>query len=390
VMVLLAATPLQGEEDTEGILYGGFVLNGSKQFIKKVIESVVVDAVSSEKLLTVVTIFQDGTRIATTLDQAMEDAERNAPILSVADDKITEAVLRLGRDYVGLADVAGEDCYTAYKPIRDFAGRIIGMLGIGTPVYEYKEAQSRTIALFSSLIAGGMIFGFIMTYLFSVWLMRPIQYLAKGMSRVAKGDLNYKVRLKSQDELGMLARSFNRMVRAVKERDIQMREMTDHRLSEVEKQISIGRLAAGVAHEINNPLTAILSLSSLMLRHTPEGDPKREDLDVIVAETTRCRKIVSSLLDFARERQPEKKLIDVNQVVRDTLTLAVKYDSLQDIKVETSYFDHHLLVFGDPRQLQQVFTNLILNAAEAIKETEEDEKSRSGGIKVSVDDDSSG
>ncbi|MCZ7586668.1 MAG: cache domain-containing protein [Deltaproteobacteria bacterium] len=323
VMVIVAAARWT-HGNASGVLYGGAVVNGALPLVHRMIENVVVGASSNERLGAVATIFQGDARIVTSAEERRGAARGDVPVLSTADENVARRVLGEGKIYRGQARVVNERYYTAYRPIRDVAGRPIGMLGIGTAVREYEEAQSKTIALFSSLIAAGMIFGFAMTWLFSVWLTRPIKELVQGMSRVAEGDLNYKVPLHSADELGRLARAFNRMVHGVKERDLRLREMTESRLSEVEKQISIGRLAAGVAHEINNPLTAILSLSSLMLRHAPENDPRREDLEIVVSETTRCRKIVANLLEFARERPPEKKVIDLRDVVRDTLALAKK------------------------------------------------------------------
>ena len=291
--------------------------------------------------------------------------------MSTADPEVIDRVLERGETYVGLAKVVGQDFYTAYSPIQDSKERVIGMLGIGTVEQEYRDARKRTTLLFAALIAGGMSFGFLMTYIFSVWLVRPIAELARGMSRVAEGDLDYKVHIESADELRRLARAFNTMVKAVKDRDQKLREMTENRLSVVEKQIAIGRLAAGVAHEINNPLTAVLSLSSLMLRHSPKEDARREDLEIIVAETTRCREIVSALLDFAREKPSTKIVVDVNQVVRDTLALANKYPSLGRVQIDFAPLGEPVNVLGDPTELQQVFTNLILNAAEATEERQE-------------------
>jgi two-component system NtrC family sensor kinase len=221
-----------------------------------------------------------------------------------------------------------------------------------------------------------------MTVWFSRWLIRPVRDLAEGMDRVARGDLSYKVRIYSTDELGTLARAFNLMVKDIQERDIRLREMTEERLSQVEKQISLGRVAAGVAHEINNPLTSVLSLSILVLRSLPEGDRRRQDLEIVVEETTRCRDIVRNLLDFARERPPEMRVVDLHQVIRDTLVLTSKYEGMDRIRTRTELAAEALHVRGDPKQLQQVLTNLITNAGEAIGER--------GEIVISTDEDSSG
>ncbi|EKD52358.1 MAG: histidine kinase [uncultured bacterium] len=246
----------------------------------------------------------------------------------------------------------------------------------------YAQLKDTTTTLFTSLIASGMIFGFIMTYLFSLWLVKPIAKLAEAMNRVAEGDLDLKVRIESADELGKLARAFNRMVAAIKERDYKLMEFNENRFTAVEKQISIGRLAAGVAHEINNPLTAVLSLSSLLYKKTSPSDPGHEDLSLIVTETTRCREIVRNLLDFARERPVEMKIIDINQVIRETIVLTKKYEELEKVTVLLELSPQALLVNADPKLMQQVFINLILNAAEATD--------AGGRIWVKSEDDSSG
>jgi two-component system NtrC family sensor kinase len=272
--------------------------------------------------------------------------------------------------------------YAAYLPLRDPSGTVVGMLGLESSADGVAEVGRRTTALFSGLIVAGMVFGLIMTLLFSAWLVSPIAQLAEGVSRVAAGDLDHKVRIESPDELGKLARAFNRMVCAVKERDHKLREMTESRLTQVEKQVSIGRLAAGVAHEINNPLTAILTLSSLWLKKMPLDDPRRESLEIIVTETSRCREIVRSLLDFAQERPIEKRVIDMNVIVREALRLADKYDSMANLKVEQAIAPVMLLVNADMKLLEQVFINLLLNAAQA---------SEPGGVvRVETDEDSSG
>jgi len=161
-----------------------------------------------------------------------------------------------------------------------------------------------------------------------------------------------------------------------------LKEMTANRISAVEKQVSIGRLAAGVAHEINNPLTAILSLSMLMQQNTPDDDEKREDLDIIVTETKRCREIVRSLLDFARESPAHRTVVDINQIARETVLLASKYDAMDRAEVIMDLSPTPLHVYADSKMIQQVLTNLLLNAAEALD--------TAGTIRMKIEKDSSG
>jgi len=320
-----------------------------------------------------ISIFMRGNRILTTIGPDAVDTE--------ADRDVTRVVLGEKRSYVGRPQVIDTRFFAAYSPIFDFKGDVIGMLGIGTPEEVYGDVRKRTSSLFAGLIVAGMLFGFLMTFLFSVWLVKPVEKLVEAMDRVSQGDFNYKVRIESVNELVRLAKSFNTMVRAVKERDLKLREMTEERLSRVEKQVSIGRLAAGVAHEINNPLTAILSLSSLILKHLPENDPRREDLQIIVDETTRCKNIVRSLLDFARERPMEKQIADINDIVKSSLTLTEKYESMDKTNIELHLSEKPLYVYVDTKQIQQVLINLLLNAAEACE--------KDGRIEITTEEDSS-
>ncbi len=298
-----------------------------------------------------------------------------------APEAVAASVERAGT-FAGRSDVAGSSMDTAYRPLRGFRGNVAGMLEIGTDQDVYGEIRRKTASLFTAIIAGGMAFGLLMAWLFSATLVRPLKDLAHGMDRVARGDLDLKVRIDSADELGQLSRAFNVMVRAVKERDLRLHEMTHEKLSQVEKQVSVGRLAAGIAHEINNPLTAILSLSMLLRKTLPPDDPRRSDLDIVVKETTRCREIVTNLLDFARERPPSKRVVDVNQVMRETLALTARYEALSQIRLDVRLSATPLLVNADPTQIQQVFTNVILNAAEATP--------AGGAITIGTDEDSSG
>jgi nitrogen-specific signal transduction histidine kinase len=132
-----------------------------------------------------------------------------------------------------------------------------------------------------------------------------------------------------------------------------------------EKMASVGRLSAGVAHEINNPLTTILTTAMLIQEDIKPEDPIYQDLQLIAKETLRCRKIVTSLLDFARQTQPEKKNNDVNEIVMESILLTKKQAAFNDISVVSRFAENIPLVCLDKGQIQQSLINLILNAVEA-------------------------
>ncbi|MEJ2671829.1 MAG: PAS domain S-box protein [Deltaproteobacteria bacterium] len=143
-------------------------------------------------------------------------------------------------------------------------------------------------------------------------------------------------------------------------------EATQSQLVHTEKIASLGRMAAGVAHEINNPLAGILIYAELLHRDLASDAVHRENIEVIINQTMRCQQIVHRLLDFSRQSLGEKKLFDVNDILNRCIELISHQAFFHNIKV-IRHLDPFLpQIVGDPGQLQQVFTNLLLNAADAM------------------------
>jgi two-component system NtrC family sensor kinase len=139
-------------------------------------------------------------------------------------------------------------------------------------------------------------------------------------------------------------------------------------LIQSETLASVGRLAAGVAHQINNPLTGVLTYSSLLLRGKPENDPDREDLQVIVDETMRCREIVKGLLEFSRQAEPQKEAVDINKIITNALSLTKNQALINSVKVIPELSGQLPNIVVDGSQIQEVFLNIILNAIDAMPE----------------------
>ena len=132
-----------------------------------------------------------------------------------------------------------------------------------------------------------------------------------------------------------------------------------------EKLASVGRLSAGVAHEINNPLTTILTTAMLIQEDLDPDDPTYEELELVANETLRCRKIVTSLLDFARQTKPEKKYHNINEIIAESILLTKKQIAFKDVAVKHHFSDDIPNCYIDKGQIQQSLINLILNAAES-------------------------
>jgi two-component system, NtrC family, sensor kinase len=149
-----------------------------------------------------------------------------------------------------------------------------------------------------------------------------------------------------------------------------------HLVIQTEKLTALGRMAAGIAHEINNPMGGILVYTTMLMDQVPEEGPLREGLDVIAQETLRCKRIIQELLDFSRERPLLKKITDFNSVMEKALRILENEFRLRHIQLEKNLSPDLPPVFLDVNQIQQVFMNILINALEATPEK--------GKVKVST------
>ncbi|OGU58646.1 MAG: two-component sensor histidine kinase [Ignavibacteria bacterium RBG_13_36_8] len=192
------------------------------------------------------------------------------------------------------------------------------------------------------------------------WVDKPVNELVKATNQVAVGNLNYMIKNSSKDELGSLANSFNNMTKKLSEMRMQ--------LFQSDKLASLGQLAAGVAHEINNPLTGVLTYSSYLQKRMKDNPEVLEDLNVIVRETKRSREIVKELLDFARQSTPKKSLLDINETIDRAVAVVANQLKIIHINLEKKFDPNIPKITADGNQIQQVFLNLLVNSIDAIGE----------------------
>jgi two-component system NtrC family sensor kinase len=191
-------------------------------------------------------------------------------------------------------------------------------------------------------------------------VLKPVTEIVAATRKVAAGDLHYTIALHKRDEIGMLAHSFNEMTQKLSDAQRQVYQS--------QKLAAVGQLAAGVAHEINNPLTGVLTYSSFLLKRAADTPEFKDDLEVIVRETQRCRGIVKGLLDFARPSPPEKHPSDVNEIVERAIRIVQTQLAAHRVEVHKTLRADLPMVHADANQIQQIIVNLLLNANDAIGE----------------------
>lgn len=230
--------------------------------------------------------------------------------------------------------------------------------------------KSMSLLLYALLAI--ILFGAIINIKLATSISTPIRNLEKITKKVAMGDFSENIPVKGNDEIASLEVSFNQMEDRLRDalsslkftiKKLQEKQM---QLVEAEKLASIGVLAAGIAHEINNPLTSVLTFSNLMLEQMPEDDPRHERLKMIVRETERARTIVRQLLSFAKETPMNPRRININQPVKEIIDSLNAQGAFKDIELVVNLSDSIPEINADPAQIGQVALNILLNAVQAI------------------------
>jgi len=360
-LVLNAATPMFSNGKMIGIVYGAFIVNNNFEIVDKIKNLVFHSDDVTDYSTGKATIFLDDIRISTNVVRS--DGTRSTG--TQVSSKVYESVFDRGEDWVDRAFVVSRWFLAAYTPIYDANNSIIGILYVGVPQERFDRIKNNTIKyfLFISLITA-VCAAAIALYLINR-IVKPINEVVAASDVIAGGNYSKKLRVFRESELSHLSEAFNRMIDAIFDRDMKIKETAHNQLAQSEKLASLGRLAAGIAHEINNPLTGVLTYSS-MLKDDLAGTEYVEDLNVIIDETLRCRKIVKEVLDFARETRLEKEHTDINKVLNGALAILEKHVNLRKVKLTKIFAENIPGILVDVNQMKQVINNLALNAADAM------------------------
>jgi two-component system NtrC family sensor kinase len=363
-LVIGAAAPvLDGKGRMLGAVFGARLLNRSTDIVDRTKDILYGENQYRGRNIGAVTIFQGDLRISTNV---RDKAGRRMIGTRIAQN-VGESVLGQGKPWIDRAFVVEDWYLTAYEPIRDITGRIIGILFVGILERPFTDLKGQVFVMFISILLLGTALALGLAYLLSGILHNPVRKLMEASACIGKGDLSYRVRIDSDDEFGELGRTFNLMADSIQERDEQIKLATQEKIKGTEKLATIGQLAAGVAHEINNPLGGILVYTHLLLEDTPPGDPRRGNLEKIARETERVRNTVRGLLEFARQTESKVEDADVNALILATLDLVNKHILFENIKLVKELDDDLPILAIDKDKIRQVLINVIMNAAEAME-----------------------
>ena len=363
-MIIKAAAPIFNYEgNLIGVLYGGVLLNRNFELVDKIKDIVYQRETYKGKDIGTATIFQNDLRISTNVETI--GGER--AIGTRVSEEVYNQVLIKGNPWIHRAFVVNNWYIAAYEPIRNINDKIIGILYVGILEEEFTDMKRDTLWTFLLITFAGVIVSFTISYFLGNSIIRPIKCLVTASHNLASGDLSHRVECKSKDEFAELGSTFNFMADSIKERDKKLLEYTKQKIMESERLAIVGKLAAGVAHEINNPLGSILIYSSLILEDLPKESPEKENLQKIVEQTTRCKKIVRGLLDFSRQTEPEMKQDSIHHVIEDVLSLVKNQSLFLNVKITKKYDLAIPNIMFDKAKIQQVFVNILLNAVEAMK-----------------------
>ncbi len=361
-MVLMTASPILGSDGRIlAVLCGGQLVNRRTQLVESIRRRLYRDEKYDGKDVAVLSLFLGDKRVATS---ATDDSGRHAAGTLVSEEVYRRVVLK-GESWIDRSFVINDWYLTAYEPIRDLKGRVIGILGLGLLEKKFSESKEQALRVFLLLSVGALVLACFVSYWLLDSIMKPLKALIAGTEKVRAGGLLQDIKIdRSPPEIEVLVKAFNRMQGAIRER----RRQNQEKLMRSDRLAMIGQLAAGVAHEINNPLASILLFSRLVAQQVPVDGRAKENLDRIEKETKRCHSIVQSLLDFSRQREPSAEPVDVNGLLDSTLQLFAGQHMFHNIEVVKKYAADLKTIQADPSQLQQVFMNVILNAIDAMSE----------------------
>jgi signal transduction histidine kinase len=291
-------------------------------------------------------------------------------------------------DGVWLQDEVDDEVYENNGHLIDTIGYVKMAISMKDTMIDLTHTRNLSIIIIGLI---SIIYGFLLSRFLNVYVINPIRTFAKGAEDISAGDYDQQINISTTDEIGQLAKAFNKMAINIKKSHKEIKNKADElekanlNLKETQAQLiqagklsAIGQLAAGVAHELNNPLGVIMGFAQYLIRKISGkrlDETTAEDMTFYVKRLTqmeqaskRCKTIVENLLKFSRVSKDQLKPLNLNHVLKETLLFTKHQLEISKVQVKLELASNLPLVNGNNHQLQQVFTNIIINAQQATAE----------------------
>jgi two-component system NtrC family sensor kinase len=295
-------------------------------------------------------------------------------------------IARSGKETLGFTKAIYNQpaCFTASCHFHNKDDTVLGLLDISISLEMLRQKSHEyrlEFVMLTCLLL--LMIGMLVTVMTYYFVDIPVQRLVRHSALVAIGDFESRVPVSSRDELGELSEAVNLMTESLGRSDKELKGWADRledkvaersreimhmeeQLRRSEKLASLGTLAAGVAHEINNPLTGILLFASILNSDKRLDPALLPDVDRVISETQRCAGIVKNLLEFSRESLPEKEVIALDAILDEVVTFFHNQPDFRNIVIRKNYGNDLPQISVDPNQVRQVFMNLVINAGHAM------------------------
>lgn len=256
------------------------------------------------------------------------------------------------------------ECLGCHAPDVPYTGILEVTLdeSVEINLLQRRRNQGIIIALLTLVLLTIVIFR-----LYSRVIKKPLRRLKESMERVERGDLDVRLETVKLDEFGELYRSFSAMVDKLKLADQEISKLHTQQIEKAGHLASLGQLAAGLAHEIKNPIAGIKGSVEIISQQSAADDPRKEIFEEILKQTERIHTIIQDLLDYARPRQISKSMVDPNRCINDAIRMAEPQTGAKEIRFRFISLDEKVEVFLDCNKIQEVILNLLLNAITAIE-----------------------
>jgi two-component system NtrC family sensor kinase len=343
----VACAPILGTDgEVAGAVLAGHLFNN---------DFTLVDRIRAVAGVDTATIFFGDLRVSTNV---REDGER--AIGTRVSQAVFDTVLVRGEPFTGIAYVVNEWFITRYVPLLDHQGEVVGSLYVGARRATFLELQ-RTLQSRIALVSLVAIVPVALLALPIAHLItHPLAEMARASRQVAQGNTQVRIPNHGVGEVAVLGQAFNTMIAELEE--------TQAQLIRKERLASMGQLAAGVAHQLNNPLGTILLFSDIVLQDMPEDTQGRKDMQMIAQEAHRAKEIVTALLNFARQQKVWAQPTALDAMLHELIERARQQPTYERIQIVEQIASDLLQIEADPAQLPNVFVNLMDNAADAMPE----------------------